>query len=51
MLKRLQITGSTLRIRSNKFKGQILKELKEFVFPLIVKREIKATDSFLNLRT
>ncbi|MEL0246936.1 MAG: NAD(P)H-quinone oxidoreductase [Alphaproteobacteria bacterium] len=41
MLKRLQITGSTLRIRSNKFKGQILKELKEFVFPLIVKREIK----------
>ena len=41
MLKRLQITGSTLRIRSNKFKGQILKELKKFVFPLLIEREIK----------
>ena len=34
MLKRLQITGSTLRIRSNKFKGQVLTELKKFVFLL-----------------
>ncbi len=41
MLKRLQITGSTLRIRSNKFKGQVLTELKKFVFPLITERKIK----------
>ena len=41
MLKRLHITGSTLRIRSNKFKGQILKELEEFVFPLLIKKESK----------
>ena len=41
MLKRLQITGSTLRIRSNKFKGQVLTELKKFVFPLIIERKIK----------
>ena len=41
MLKRLQITGSTLRIRSNKFKGQVLTELKKFVFPLIIESKIK----------
>ena len=41
MLKRLQITGSTLRIRNNKFKGQILSELKKFVFPLLTERKIK----------
>ena len=41
MLKRLQITGSTLRIRNNKFKGQILSELKKFVFPLLIERKIK----------
>ena len=39
MLKRLQITGSTLRIRNNKFKGQILSELKKFVFPLINRKK------------
>ncbi len=41
MLKRLQITGSTLRIRDNRFKGQVLKELEKFVFPLLIKRKIK----------
>ena len=41
MLKRLQITGSTLRIRMNKFKGEVLTELKKFVFPLIIERKIK----------
>ena len=51
MLKRLHITGSTLRIRSNKFKGQILKELEEFVFPLLIKKEIRCyIDSVFNLK-
>ena len=50
MLKRLQITGSTLRIRNNEFKGQILKELKNFVFPLLINRKIKCyIDSIFNL--
>ena len=30
-----------IRIRSNKFKGQVLTELKKFVFPLIIERKIK----------
>ena len=51
MLKRLQITGSTLRIRNNEFKGQILKELKNFVFPLLINRKIKCyIDSIFNLK-
>ena len=32
MLKRLTITGSTLRIRDNSFKGKILNNLIKFVF-------------------
>ncbi len=35
MLKRLKITGSTLRARSKTFKAQISKNLKEKVWPLI----------------
>ena len=50
MLKRLQITGSTLRIRDNKFKGKILNELKKFIFPLLIKRDIKCyIDSIFKL--
>ena len=38
MLKRLTITGSTLRIRDNSFKGKILNNLIKFVFPQIEKK-------------
>jgi len=41
MLKRLQITGSTLRIRDNNFKSKILKELTEYVFPYFKTRQVK----------
>ena len=41
MLKRLTITGSTLRIRDNFFKGKVLNDLIKFVFPQIEKGEIK----------
>ena len=41
MLKRLTITGSTLRIRDNLFKGKILNNLIKFVFPQIEKKKIK----------
>ena len=41
MLKRLTITGSTLRIRNNSFKGKILNNLIKFVFPQIEKGKIK----------
>ena len=41
MLKRLTITGSTLRIRNNSFKGKILNNLTKFVFPQIEKGKIK----------
>lgn len=40
MLKRLTLTGSTLRIRSTAFKAQIAKELEEKVWPLIEAGEI-----------
>ena len=51
MLKRLNITGSTLRIRDNEFKGRVLNELKKFVFPLLIKREIKCyIDSSFDLK-
>lgn len=51
MLKRLNITGSTLRIRNDNFKGRILSELKKFVFPLLIKREIKCyIDSSFDLK-
>jgi NADPH2:quinone reductase len=41
MLKRLTITGSTLRIRNKLFKGKILSELKQFVFPNFKTGKIK----------
>jgi NADPH2:quinone reductase len=41
MLKRLTITGSTLRIRSNEFKGHIARAIEEKVLPLIVEGKIK----------
>ena len=41
MLKRLTITGSTLRIRNDSFKGKILNNLIKFVFPQIEKKKIK----------
>ncbi len=41
MLKRLILTGSTLRIRSAKFKGEVLNELRKFVFPHFENRIIK----------
>ena len=41
MLKRLTITGSTLRIRDRFFKGRILNELEKVVFPKFKTGEIK----------
>ncbi|MBS0251397.1 MAG: zinc-binding dehydrogenase, partial [Proteobacteria bacterium] len=41
MLKRLTLTGSTLRIRSNEVKGEIAKAIAEKVVPLIVDGKIK----------
>jgi NADPH:quinone reductase len=41
MLKRLTLTGSTLRIRSNEVKGEIAREIEEKVLPLIVAGKIK----------
>lgn len=41
MLKRLTLTGSTLRIRPNAVKGAIAAALEEKVFPLLVHGEVK----------
>ncbi|MBT4770183.1 MAG: NAD(P)H-quinone oxidoreductase [Rhodospirillaceae bacterium] len=41
MLKRLTITGSTLRIRSVEFKGEIAAALKEHIWPEIEKGAIR----------
>jgi len=41
MLKRLTITGSTLRIRDSAFKGEILGKLKKKVFPSFENGSIK----------
>ena len=41
MLKRLTISGSTLRIRNNNFKSRILRELTEYVFPFFKTRQVK----------
>ncbi|WP_409562512.1 NAD(P)H-quinone oxidoreductase [Hyphomicrobium sp. B1] len=41
MLKRLTLTGSTLRIRSNEVKGEIANAIAENVVPLIVAGKIK----------
>ena len=50
MLKRLTLTGSTLRIRSDSFKKDILEDLRTNVFPSLEKGEIKIyIDSVFNL--
>ena len=41
MLKRLKITGSTLRVGSLKEKEEIAKGLKKYIWPLIEKKKIK----------
>ena len=41
MLKRLTITGSTLRARSTEFKAQIAKQLLKNIWPLLAKGQIK----------
>ncbi len=41
MLKRLTLTGSTLRIRSPELKGDIARSIEEHVIPRIVAGEIK----------
>ena len=41
MLKRLLISGSTLRVRSNKEKQAIASQLKENIWPLIENGAIK----------
>ena len=41
MLKRLSVTGSTLRARSVEFKAQIAKRLKDQVWPKLVSGEVK----------
>jgi NADPH2:quinone reductase len=41
MLKRLTITGSTLRIRPDDFKGRIARAIEEQVLPLIASAKIK----------
>lgn len=51
MLKRLTITGSTLRIRATDVKGKIASELKEYVVPLLVDGRVKVVmDSTFPLR-
>jgi NADPH2:quinone reductase len=50
MLKRLTISGSTLRIRDNNFKSIILKELTKYVFPYFKTRQVKCyIDSVFHL--
>ena len=41
MLKRLTLTGSTLRIRSNEVKGEIARDIAEKVVPLVIAGKIK----------
>jgi NADPH2:quinone reductase len=41
MLKRLTITGSTLRIRPTEIKGRIARAIEERVLPLVVAGKIK----------
>ena len=41
MLKRLNITGSTLRIRDASFKERIIKDLQKFIFPYFLSGKIK----------
>ncbi len=42
MVKRLTITGSTLRARDPEFKGQIARKLEEHIWPFLVSGEIKS---------
>ena len=41
MLKRLIITGSTLRVGSLEEKKKIAKDLKKYIWPLIEKKKIR----------
>ena len=41
MLKRLLVTGSTLRVRSNKEKHEIKKNIEKYIWPLFEKKMIK----------
>jgi len=41
MLKRLTLTGSTLRIRSPEEKGEIANSLLRFVWPMIANGKVK----------
>ena len=51
MLKRLVVTGSTLRIRDSAFKGRIINELKKYVFPFFENGSIKCyIDSTFDLK-
>jgi len=51
MLKRLTLTGSTLRARSNEFKGQLAHVIEERVMPLMVEGKISLVmDSRFPLR-
>ena len=50
MLKRLTISGSTLRIRDSNFKSRILKELTKYVFTYFKTRQVKCyIDSVFHL--
>ena len=41
MMKRISLTGSTLRPRTNEFKGKIAGELRDIVWPLLDTQKIK----------
>ena len=41
MVKRLIVTGSTLRTRDSQFKGEIAKKLEEHIWPFLESGEIK----------
>ncbi len=41
MLKRLTLTGSTLRVRTNEVKGAIAEDLKDKVWPMLVDGRVK----------
>ena len=41
MLKRLVVTGSTLRVRSNEEKNEIKKNIEKYIWPLFEKKMIK----------
>jgi len=51
MLKRLTLTGSTLRVRSENFKSNIVKSLNEFILPRITDGTVKPIiDSVYDLK-